>query len=111
MSRAHEPLCTKRLCSTVSKRPPAIDMPVPTGPALADPRPGTLGLLLSWTLLSMNTQQEREWVIVLVPLPGQRPSCGEGRSSLFWLLVSNPSLLRSKIECLTIRRPPEFVPE
>ena len=39
--RPQAPLWTKRLRMIVSKRPPAIDAPVPTGPALAAPRPGT----------------------------------------------------------------------
>ena len=43
------PLLTKRLFMTVSLRPPDSDIPVPTGPAAADPAEGTLGLLLSWT--------------------------------------------------------------
>ena len=45
----HAPLLTKRLFITVSLRPPEIDMPVPTGPAAADPAAGTFGLLLSCT--------------------------------------------------------------
>src|SRR4051794_37592385 len=104
------PLFSKRLFITVSNRPPAIDMPVPTGPALAAPRPGTFALLLSWTKLFMNTQQLFDLVIGLLPLL-QRPSCGEGQSSLFWLLVEKPSLLWSNSEFLTISLPPEFVPE
>jgi hypothetical protein len=45
----HALLLTKRLPMIVSKRPPDTDMPVPTGPAAAEPAAGTLGLLLSCT--------------------------------------------------------------
>jgi hypothetical protein len=59
----------------------------------------------------MNTQQEWVWVIDEMPPCGHAPSCGEGQSLLFWLLVSNPSSLRSNWEFLITSRPPEFVPE
>ena len=59
----------------------------------------------------MNTQQEWVWVIGLVAPFGQAPSCGEGASSLFWLLVSKPSLLWSNSEFSITSGPPEFVPE
>ena len=58
----------------------------------------------------MNTQHEWVWVIGLMPLPGQAPSCGGGLSP-FWLLVSNPSLLLSNSEFLITSWPPEFEPE
>ena len=51
-------LLENRLSMTVSLRPPEIVMPVPVGPSLAFPARGTFGLLLSWTLLCMNTQHE-----------------------------------------------------
>src|SRR4051794_33016224 len=105
------PLFEKRLLITVLLRPPEIDTPVPVGPAAALPAAGTLGLLLSWTLLCLNTQQEWVFVIGLVPFFGHAPSCGDGESSLFWLLVSNPSLLWSNCEFSMTRLPPEFVPE
>src|SRR3954469_4255206 len=107
----HAPLFSKRLPTTVLSRPPEIDIPVPTGPAAAAPTPGTFGLLLSCTKLCVNTQHEWVWVVELVPPAGHAPSCGEGESSLFWLLVSKPSLLWSNSEFSTTRRPPEFVPE
>jgi hypothetical protein len=59
----------------------------------------------------MNTQQEWVWVIRLVPPFGHAPSCGEGKSSLFWLLVSNPSSLLSNCEFSTTRLPPELDPD
>ncbi|MCV7090864.1 hypothetical protein [Mycobacterium interjectum] len=50
---------------------------------------GTFALLLSCTELRVNSQHE--WVPVGPrPRPGQRPDCGDGWSSLFWLLVENP---------------------
>src|SRR5258707_14330838 len=92
------PLLVKVLPVTVSLRPPDTDIPVPVGPLAATPMPGTLGLLLSRTWLCMNTQQEWVCVIGLMPPLGQAPSCGEGQSSLFWPLVSKPSLLLSHTE-------------
>jgi hypothetical protein len=59
----------------------------------------------------MNTQQEWVWVTGLVPPLGQAPSWGDGESSLFWLLVSNPSLLWSNSEFSITSCPPAFVPE
>ena len=53
----HALLLTKRLFMIVSLRPPDTDMPVPTGPAAAEPAAGALESLLSWTKLWMNTQQ------------------------------------------------------
>ena len=50
-------------------------------------------------------------MIGLVPPFGQAPSWGEGESSLFWLLVSKPSLLLSNSEFLITSGPPAFVPE
>ena len=72
---------------------------------------GTFGLLLSWTLLCMNTQHEWVWVIGLVPPFGQAPFCGAGGSPAIWVLVSNPSLLLSNWEFSMTMAPPELVPE
>ena len=44
-------------------------------------------------------------------LCGQVPSCGEGASSLFWLLVTMAAWLWSHSERSRMRCPPEFVPE
>ena len=49
MSMPHAPLFSNTLFMMVSKRPPAIVIPVPTGPRLALPEAGTFGLLLSCT--------------------------------------------------------------
>ncbi len=99
------------LSMTVSLRPPDRVMPVPTGPWLAVPAWGTFGLLLSCTLLCMNTQHEWVWVIGLVPPFGQAPFCGAGGSPAIWVLVSNPSLLLSNCEFSMTIAPPELVPE
>src|SRR5579875_115327 len=104
------PLFSKRLSITVSSRAPDSDIPVPTGPAAAEPAEGTSGLLLSWTQLCMNTQQEWVWVIGLIPPLGQAPSWGGGLSP-FWLLVSKPSSLLSNWEFSTTSCPPELEPE
>ena len=80
-------------------------MPVPGGPSEALPALGTLGLLLLWIAVVSEDVQER------VALPGQRPTCGEGASSLFCELVTMPVLLRSHSEFSITRWPPEFVPE
>ena len=104
------PLLTNRLFISVSLRPPETDTPVPTGPSAADPRAGTLGLLLSWTKLWMNTQQVGAPATGGLTPAGQAPFCGGGLSP-FWLLVSNPSLLLSNWEFSTSRRPPELDPE
>ena len=98
------------LSITVSLRPPEIDIPVPTGPAAAEPAAGTLGLLLSWTSLCMNTQQECAPVTGAETPGGQAPFCGGGLSP-FWLLVSKPSSLLSNCEFLMTSRPPELEPE
>src|ERR1700722_13532361 len=98
------------LALTASSRPPAITTPLPTGPASAEPVVGTFGLLLSCTEFFLNTQQECV-PVGPVPPPGQIPSCGEGASSLFWLLVTNPDWLLSNSEFWMIRWPPELVPE
>src|SRR5436305_9493936 len=97
------------LFMTVSKRPPEIDIPVPSGAEPDAPTCGTFASLLSWMLLFMNTQQECVWVIGLVPPFSHEPSCGGGLSP-FWLLVSNPSSLLSNSEFLTTSWPPEFDP-
>src|ERR1700726_273210 len=95
---------------TMSLRPPAMTMPVPTGAASAEPVVGTFGLLLSWTEFLVNSQHE--WVPVgPVPPLGHAPSCGEGASSLFWLFVTKPDWLLSNSEFWMIRCPPAFVPE
>ena len=99
-----------RLPITVSWRPPASTMPVPTGPSAAVPERGTFGLLLSW--MSFLRKSVQEWLPVgpLSP-PGQAPSCGDGASSLFWLLVTMPQVFSSHSDFSTIRCPPELVPE
>src|SRR5947209_3328444 len=106
----HAPLCSTRLDRTVSFRPPAISMPVPTGADPAIPEPGTLGLLLSWTKLFSITVHE---CVPVGPVPpfGQAPSWGGGASSLFSELGTMPALLSSHSEFLMIRWPPLFVPE
>src|ERR1022692_2098149 len=103
-------LLAKRLSMIVSLRAPETDIPVPTGPAAADPAAGTLGLLLSCTLLWMNTQQEGAPATGDLTPAGQAPFCGGGLSP-FWLLVSNPSSLLSNWECSISIRPPELEPE
>src|SRR5579863_8808160 len=109
----------KTLSRTVSFRTPDSEIPVPTGPAAADPKVGTLGLLLSWTLLWKKTQHVAGWYTCLVSgsvstggftPAGQEPSWGGGLSP-FWLLVSKPSSLLSNCEFSTTRDPPEFDPE
>src|SRR5581483_7739545 len=106
----HAPLSWMSLLSTVSNRPPEIRMPVPTGLLAAMPLlNGVFGLLLSCTELWTNSQHE--WVPVgPVSLRGQWPDCGDGWSSLFWLLVANPVWLESNSEFWMIRCPPELVP-
>ena len=96
---------------TVSLPPPEMVMPVPVGPLLASPAWGTFGLLLSWTLLCMNTQHDVVWVMGLVAPSGQAPFWGAGGSPSIWVLVSRPSLLLSNSEFLMTIPPPEFVPE
>src|SRR5262245_47887397 len=82
---------------TVSNRPPEITRPTPIGPRSAEPDEGTLGLLLSCTLLCWKTQHE---TVPVGPVSesGQCPLCGDGASSLFWLLVEKPVLLLSNSE-------------
>src|SRR5262249_11532922 len=99
-----------RLALTVSLRPPARIMPVPTGPRAAEPERGTFGLLLSWMKFRLKNVHD--------PVPrgprcpfGQAPLCGDGASSLFWLLVEMPHVFPVHSERSTIRWPPEFVPE
>src|ERR1051326_488633 len=106
----HEPWFSPRLSMIVSFRPPASTIPVPTGPNAAEPAAGTSGLLLSWMKFPRNRVQECE-PVGPTPPPGQTPSCGEGASSLFWLLVEMPVLLPFHSESSMIRWPPEFVPE
>src|SRR5450756_1928382 len=86
-------------------------IPVPVGPSPAEPVTGTLGLLLLATRLSSKTQHDEVPVIGLIAWPTQRPSCGGGGSPWSWVLVSNPSLLLSKVEFLITSEPPELVPE
>jgi len=78
----------------VSFRPPASTIPVPTGPSAAEPARGTFGLLLSWMLFLRKSVHE--WLPVgPMRLSGQAPSCGEGASSLFWLLAEMPQVFSS----------------
>ena len=86
-------------------------MPVPVGPLLASPAWGTFGLLLSCTLLCMNTQHEVVLVTELVAPFGQVPFWGAGGSPLIWVLVSSPSLFWSNCEFWMMIFPPELVPE
>ena len=86
-------------------------MPVPTGPAAAEPASGALGLLLSCTLLCMNTQHERVCVMGLTACPGQSPFCGAGGSPPICVLVSTPSSLLSNWLFSMTTAPPELVPE
>ena len=99
------------LSMTVSLRPPETVMPVPMGPAAASPASGVLPLLLSCTLLWMNTQHEWVWVMGLVPPFGQAPFWGGGGSPAIWVLVSTPSWLLSNCEFSMTMAPPELVPE
>ena len=99
------------LSITVSLRPPAIVMPVPMGPAAASPASGVLPLLLSCTLLWMNTQHEWVCVMGLVPPWGQAPFWGGGGSPAIWESVSMPSWLLSSCEFSMTMAPPELVPE
>src|SRR3984893_7159418 len=92
-------------------RSPASTTPLPTGPASAEPVDGTFGLLLSCTRFLVNSQQLGEPVGPFSPLLGHFPSCGEGWSSLFWLLLTKPDLLLLNSEFWIVRCPPEFVPE
>src|SRR5437879_905919 len=106
----HEPWFRTRLSTMVSFRPPAITIPVPTGPNAAEPALGTFGLLLSWMKFFRNTVHECE-PFGPVPPPGHAPSCGDGASSLFWLFAEMPVLFSSHSDFSTMRWPPEFVPE
>src|SRR3977135_3114055 len=94
----------------VSLRPPAITTPLPTGAASAEPVVGTFGLLLSCTEFLVNSQHECVPVGPVPPL-GPAPSCVDGASSLFWLLVTKPAMLLSNSEFWIVSWPPEFVPE
>src|SRR5580704_15297456 len=85
-------------------------MPVPTGPAAAEPADGAFGLLLWSNRLWVSTQQDGAPATGGLTPAGQAPFCGEG-SSPFWLLVSNPSSLLSKREFSISIQPPEFDPE
>src|SRR6202522_3079082 len=105
------PLSVILLSMTVSKGPPEMVIPVPTGPAAALPAEGALGLLLATKTLWMTTQQERVPVIGLFLPCGQRPSCGAGGSPITWVLVSRPSWLSSNLEFSMTTVPPELVPE
>src|SRR6516162_8851724 len=92
-----------RLWATVSYEPPTIWMPVPTG-AMAL-LPGAFALLLSWMVLPSMIVQDP------VALPGQRPSCGGGASSLFSEFGAMPARLFRNTEFLMISCPPALVPE
>ena len=101
----------KVLSITVSFRPPESVIPVPIGPAAAFPASGMLPLLLSCTLLWMNTQHEWVCVTGLVPPFGQAPFCGGGGSPAIWVLVSTPAWFSSNCEFSIMIAPPELVPE
>src|ERR1700751_2011055 len=88
---------------TVSYNPPTSWMPVPTG-AMA-PLLGALALLFAWMRLPSMIVQD------FVALPGQRPSCGGGASSLFSEFGAMPARLSRNSEFLMTSRPPAFVPE
>src|SRR5436305_7467876 len=98
------PLSWMVLLTTVSKRPPAMTMPVPTGPADAAPVScGTFGLLLSCTSLCRQISHDP-------PPLGHEPSCGDGASSLFCELLTIPLWLSSHSPYWMMRCPPELVP-
>src|SRR6266700_868923 len=78
-------------------------MPVPTG-AMAS-LAGVFALLFAWIVLPSMIVQD------LVALPGQRPSCGGGASSLFSEFGAMPARLSRNTEFLMTSCPPEFVPE
>src|SRR5437660_322384 len=80
-------------------------MPAPTGPAPAMPKAGTLGSLLSWTLLPVITVQD------VAGVEGQAPFWGEGASSLLRELGTMPVRLPSHSEFWILRCPPALVPE
>jgi hypothetical protein len=92
-----------RLARTVSKAPPMICTPVPM--AVFSGVVGTFGLLLPAIRLCSMIMQD------LVALPGQRPSCGGGASSLLSELGASPVRLWSNIESRITRCPPALVPE
>src|SRR6266702_6956205 len=91
------------LRATVSYEPPTSWMPTPTG-AMA-PLPGAFALLFASIVLPSMIVQD------LVALPGQRPSCGGGASSLFSEFGAMPARLFRNSEFLMTSCPPEFVPE
>src|SRR2546422_6278825 len=101
----HEHWFQTQLSWMVSNCPPDISMPVPIGASQVMPEQGTFGLLLSCTLLRwMNVQEVFE-------VPGQRPLCGGGLSSLLSEFGRMPTLLQSHSESSMTRCPPAFVPE
>src|SRR5919108_18979 len=91
-------------------RSPDSTIPLPTGPVPATPVVGTFGLLLSCTRFFVNSQQLCVPVGPVSPALGHTPSCGEGASSLFWLLLTKPDLLLLNSEFWIVRCPPELVP-
>src|SRR5580693_8289553 len=91
------------LLATVSYKPPTSWTPVPTGGAAA--LPGAFGLLFAWIRLPSMIVQD------MVALPGQRPSCGAGSSSLFSEFGATPARLSPNTEFLMTSCPPAFVPE
>src|SRR5215469_3532360 len=99
----HEPWFLITLPVTVSYEPPAICTPVPTGGAAS--LPGVFALLFARIRLSSMIVQD------LVALPGQRPSCGDGASSLFIEFGARPARLSRNTEFLMTSCPPELVPE
>src|SRR5947209_8070586 len=90
------PLWVTVLPESVTYVLPARRRPVPTGapPESPEPLPGTSGLLLSCTLLFIHTVQDCVPSTPVCPV-GQRPTCGDGQSSLFCELLTRPVLLLS----------------
>ncbi len=92
-----------RLSRTVSNEPPETSTPVPT--AGVSPDVGTFALLLPAMRLCSMIRHD------VVVLPGQRPSCGGGVSSLLSEFGARPVRLPANTELRMIRRPPALVPE
>src|SRR5262249_16010767 len=96
-----------RLAITLSRPvaygPPGAATPGPT-PGMS-PGAGTFALLVPAIRLCSMIRHD------LVVLPGHRPSCGGGASSLLSEFGASPVRLRVNSESMVTRRPPEFVPE